>query len=88
MRDAEDAIEDLTEDSTPREIADAYQALIFAQTNLSQRISEGIIRAAADVGRITGTAATNAIRTLESDLGDDIRIANTALISTLGDVGV
>ena len=86
VRDAEDAITDLTEDSTPQEIADAYQALVFAQTNLSN-ISEGIIRAAEETGRITGTAATNAIRTLESDLGDDLRTANTALISTLGDVG-
>ena len=86
MRDAEDAIEDLTEDSTPQEIADAYQDLVFAQTNLSS-VTEGIIRAAEETGRITGTAATNAIRTLGSDLGDDIRTANTALISTLGDVG-
>ena len=86
VRDAEDAIEDLTEDSTPQEIADAYGDLVFAQTNLSS-ITEGIIRAAEDVGRITGTAAINAIDTLESDLGDDIKVANNTLISTLGDVG-
>ena len=86
VREAEDAIEDLTENSTPQEIADAYQDLVFAQTNLS-RITEGIIQAAEDVGRITGTAATNAIRTLGLDLGDDIRTANNALIGSLGDVG-
>ena len=86
VREAEDAIEDLTEDSTPQEIADAYEALVFAQTNLSS-ITEGIIRAAEEVGRITGTAATNAITTLGLDLGDDLRTANNALISTLGDVG-
>ena len=86
VRDAEEAIEDLTEDSTPQEIATAYQNLVFAQTNL-KNVSEGIIRAAADVGRITGTAATNAIRTLESDLGGDLRTANNALISSLGEVG-
>ena len=86
VRDAEDAIEDLTEDSTPQEIADAYQDLVFAQTNLSS-VTEGIIRAAADAGRITGTAATNAIRSLESDLGDDLRTANNALIGSLGDIG-
>ena len=44
VRDAEDAIEDLTEDSTPQEIADAYQDLVFAQTNLSS-VTEGIIQA-------------------------------------------
>ena len=76
----------MTEDSTPQEIADAYQALVFAQTNLSN-ISEGIIRAAAEAGRITGTAATNAITNLGLDLGDDLRTANNSLISTLGDVG-
>ena len=86
VREAENAIEDLTEDSTPQEIADAYQALVFAQTNLSN-ISEGIIRAAAEAGRITGTAATNAITNLGLDLGDDLRTANNSLISTLGDVG-
>ena len=76
----------MTEDSTPQEIADAYQALVFAQTNLSN-ISEGIIRAAAEAERITGTAATNAITNLGLDLGDDLRTANNSLISTLGDVG-
>ena len=76
----------MTEDSTPQEIADAYQDLVFAQTNLSN-ISEGIIRAAAEAGRITGTAATNAITNLGLDLGDDLRTANNSLISTLGDVG-
>ena len=86
VREAENAIEDLTEDSTPQEIADAYQALVFAQTNLSN-ISEGIIRAAAEAERITGTAATNAITNLGLDLGDDLRTANNSLISTLGDVG-
>lgn len=86
VREAENAIEDLTADSTPQEIADAYQALVFAQTNLSS-ITEGIIRAAADVGRITGTAATNAITTLGLDLGDDLRTANNALIRSLGNVG-
>ena len=86
VREAENAIDDLTEDSTPQEIADAYQALVFAQTNLSN-ISEGIIRAAAEAERITGTAATNAITNLGLDLGDDLRTANNALIGTLGDVG-
>ena len=86
VRSAENAIEDLTDNSTPQEIADAYQGLVFAQTNL-KNVSEGIIRAAEDAERITGTAATNAIRTLGLDLGDDLRTANNALISTLGDVG-
>ena len=86
VRVAENAIEDLTADSTPQEIADAYQDLVFAQTNLSN-ISEGIIRVAEETGRITGTAATNAITTLGLDLGDDLLTANNALISTLGDVG-
>ena len=83
---AEQAVEDLTADSTPQEIADAYEALVFAQTNLST-ITEGIIRAAADAGRITGTAATNAIMDLGLDLGTDLKTANTDLIRSLGAIG-
>ena len=86
VRRAQNAVDDLTADSTPQEIADAYEGLIFAQTNLST-ITEGIIQAAEETGRITGTAATNAITALGLDLGDDIRRANNSLISSLGDVG-
>ena len=83
---AQGAVDDLTEDSTVAEIAEAYQNLVFAQTNL-KNISQGLIRAAADVGRITGTAATNAIKQLDIDLGGDIRTANNLLIRSLSDVG-
>ena len=83
---AQGAVDDLTEDSTVAEIAEAYQNLVFAQTNL-KNISQGLIRAAADVGRITGTAATNAINQLGIDLGGDIRSANNLLIRSLADVG-
>ena len=86
VRRAQNAVDDLTADSTPQEIADAYEGLVFAQTNLST-ITEGIIQAAEETGRITGTAATNAITALGLDLGDDIRRANNSLISSLGDVG-
>ena len=86
VRVAEDAVDDLTADSTVEEIAQAYQDLVFAQTNLSN-VSGNIIRAAETAGRITGTAATNAIRTLGLDLGDDLRTANNTLIGSLANVG-
>ena len=86
VRIAEDAVEDLRDDSTPAEIAQAYQDLVFAQTNLRD-VSRGLIEAAEMVGRITSTAATNAITDLNLDLGDDFRSANTTLIRSLSDVG-
>ena len=73
---AEDAVEDLTADSTVEEVAEAYENLVFAQTNL-RTVSEGIINAAVRAGRITETAGVNAVKQLDIDLGGDIRSANT-----------
>ena len=83
---AEDAVEDLTADSTVEEVAEAYENLVFAQTNL-RTVSEGIINAAVRAGRITETAGVNAVKQLDIDLGGDIRSANTALIRSLSDIG-